>query len=85
MLRFYHPCLIETIPNPTCFFHWHISILLNCRIDSLSNCSIFLLANWHIVSLNFVDRRNALRLYHNSIHRLNWHIDSLQCRLQMHI
>ncbi len=36
MLRPYHPCQIETIPNPTCFFHWHIVELANYLIGKLS-------------------------------------------------
>ena len=73
MLRPYHPCQIETIPNPTCFFslaYWHIVALPNCQIDLRCQTQRIAslpqlypppqLPNWQIVSLSNVLTNGAV-------------------------
>ena len=52
MLRPYHPCQIEITPILPVFFHWHITTLLNCRIDSLAYWHIGILAYCLIAELS---------------------------------
>ncbi len=83
MLRPYNFCIIQCRIDE--LFHWIVFLFHTQRIASLRqsyptpelpNCRIAELAHCLIAALTFVARRNALRLYHNSIHHLNCRISS---------